>query len=78
MTEKELMKEIGRNIEYCLEDARMSQKELAEEIGVTDAIISYYIKGERMPSLKNIINISYALCCSIDELIGGFNDELII
>lgn len=76
MTENELMKEIGKNIEYCIEDARMSQKELAKHINVSESTISMYIKGERMPTVKNIINISYALCCDIEELVG-FNDELI-
>lgn len=73
MTEKEMLLELGENIKSCMEDANMTQRELANEIGVTEATISYYLRGERMPSLTNIVNIAYALGFGIDEIVNFDN-----
>lgn len=69
MTEIELMQTFGQNLKNMLEDQWMSQKELAEETGISEATISYYANGERMPSMKNVINIAYVLDCDLNELI---------
>lgn len=70
MTEYAILRRFGNNLRDIIEDAWMSQKELSEMTGISEAMISYYIKGERAPSLKNIIRICYALECTYEELIG--------
>lgn len=70
MTEIELMQEIGDNIAYELRECGITQQELADEIGVSKSTISRYIKGEIMPSLKNIINMSFFLDCDIADLVN--------
>lgn len=69
MTEVEFMTKIGNNIKDVLEDSWMTQKELSEETGLSESTISCYIRGTRMPSIKNIVNISLALDCDLTELI---------
>lgn len=69
MTELELMKNFGNNLKEILEDSWMTQKELSEETGLSESMISYYIHGKRMPNMKNIINIALALDCELNELI---------
>lgn len=69
MTELELMREFGENLKAELDDAWMSQKELSEYTGISEATISYYIHGERMPSLKNVINIANALDIEVSDLV---------
>lgn len=69
MTSLDLNIEIGQNIAAALDEYGMTQKELADEIGVSKQTISAYICGERQPSIKNLVNIAYALECRIDDLI---------
>ena len=64
-----LMQIFGDNLAELLEWANTSQKELAEDTGLSESTISRYVRGETMPTLKNIVNIAYALDCDIDELI---------
>ena len=69
MNELELMREFGRRLKYELDQRWMSQKELSLETGLSTSTISYYINGERMPTLKNVLNIAYAIDCSIEDLV---------
>ncbi len=69
MSELEWLDIFGDNLVSLLQDARMSQRELAEATGLSEATISYYIHKRKIPSLKAIVNIAYAFDISIDELI---------
>ena len=69
MTEVEWLDIFGDNLKSMLEHANMTQMELAEYSGLSKAAISRYINKERIPSLRAIINISYALECDVGELI---------
>lgn len=75
MSEFDFMWEIGCNLRDMLKKYKISQRELASKIGVSPATITMYIQAERMPSLKNIINICLALDCDLNELITV--DEII-
>ena len=69
MSELEFMREFGKNLSDLLEDAWMTQTELAEETGLSNSTISYYVNGERMPSAKAIVNIMLVLDCEFEELV---------
>lgn len=75
MTELQLMRDIGENIEMFLEDSNMSQSQLAKEVGISKSTISRYINGEMMPTLKTLINIAYVLLCDVGDLLP--NNEFI-
>lgn len=75
MSELEWMRIFGEKLRFLIKDAWMTQKELAEAIGVTEATISYYINAERMPSVKAIVNISYEFGIEPTELID-FGDTI--
>lgn len=70
MTELEWMKVFGGNLRDILKEYGMTQKDLAEEAGLTEAAISYYIHGQKIPSMKAIVNIANALDLTTDELIN--------
>lgn len=53
----------------------LSQKELADILGVSPSIISAYETGERTPSVDVILSLSYFYNCSTDFLLGRNNDE---
>ena len=69
MTEVEWIDIFANNLRDILKDRKMSQKELANEIWVSEATISRYINKQRMPSIKHILEISYALNIDVNELI---------
>lgn len=52
-----------------------NQTSLAEAAGITQSALSQYLSKKRMPNLRTIINLSYALNMTIDELID-FGDML--
>lgn len=67
-TESEWLNIFAGNLVSLLNDARMSQKELAEITHLSEGTISGYIHKKYMPKPKALINIAYALDISLDEL----------
>lgn len=75
MTEGQWMKIFGDNLREILEERGMSQKELADEAYLSEAAISSYINKRRMPNVRAVLNIWYALGCPIDDIFD-FGDML--
>lgn len=53
-----------------MENANMTQIELAQKIGTTNVTISRYISGERCPRIEIIAQIAKVFNVSIDYLLG--------
>ena len=53
-----------------LESKGITQRELAEAIGVTDTTISRYVCGDRIPKATEIVKIADYLNISADYLLG--------
>ncbi len=68
-------KELGQRILQAIRSKGISQRELAVTIGVTEAVISRYISGERDPKPDVIANIATALHTTSDYLLGIERDE---
>lgn len=47
----------------------MTEVELAEESGLAQSTISSYLNKQKLPGIKAVLNISYALDCEVGELI---------
>lgn len=75
MSEIEWLDIFGDNLNDMLQEARMTQRELADESGLSEATVSGYIHKKKIPGLKAIINMAYALNCPTDELID-FGDRI--
>lgn len=56
------------NLRDVMREAGISQRDLANEIRVTESTISKYLNKQIMPSLKNFMNICYALDCDPTDL----------
>ena len=58
----------------------LSQRNVAQRLGVSPSIISSYETGERTPSVENLLALSYLYHCSTDYLLGreGFKQQTII
>lgn len=61
-----IQKEGGREYIRCI-----SQSELASEMDVNQAIISYYESGDRIPSYENIVKLCKILKCTPNDLMEG-------
>lgn len=66
---------IGKRIEKILEKNNMSQRELANKIGLDESIVSRIIKGIRVPKSDVLANIATALHTTSDYLLGIDNEE---
>lgn len=69
MSELEWLEIFADNLVDILKDYDMSQRELAEKCGVSEGTISSYINKRKMPSIKTIVNMSYVLGITTDDLI---------
>lgn len=54
---------------------RLSQKQVADRLGVSPSIVSGYETGERTPSTEVLLALSYLYNCSTDYLLGRQNGE---
>ena len=60
----------AERLSLLLKEQGISQKELAEVVGVTEASMSRYIHSERIPKSAIIANIATALHTTSDYLLG--------
>ncbi len=61
----------NERLAMLLQRKSMTQKELAEKAGVTEAAMSHYLKGDRTPRATVIARIADALETTVDYLMGG-------
>jgi hypothetical protein len=64
----------NENLKNARERKGMSQKDVAEEIGVAKSTYSLYESGNREPNVQTIKRIADVLNVSADDLLG-LNDE---
>lgn len=63
-------KEIGARLQKLLYEKHMSQRELSERIGVREASVSRYVRGERVPKADVAARIAQALGTTTDYILG--------
>ena len=69
MSEIELLELFSKNLKRMMKEDSISQEELANRIGVSQAMVSRYMTGQCLPSLSTTIKIMDVLFCSLDNLI---------
>ena len=62
---------LGGRIADLLKQNGLNQRELAEQVGVTEVSMSRYISGDRTPKGPVIANIANALHTTSDYLLGS-------
>lgn len=75
MSEREWLDIFADNLVAIMKDRGVTQSQLSDESGIAESSISYYIRGLKTPGIKAIINISYALDCSVADLVD-FGDRI--
>lgn len=63
-------KVFAERLTSLLNTKNMTQKELATNANVTEAAMSYYTRGDRIPRQDVLVRICEALGCSSDYLLG--------
>jgi transcriptional regulator with XRE-family HTH domain len=76
VSELEWLDIFANNLIEILAEARMSQRELADKAGLSESAVSSYIHKVKMPGIKAVVNMAYALHCGVEELID-FGDVII-
>lgn len=62
---------LGNRITKLLNQSNMTQRELASKIHITEASMSRYVKGNRVPKGSTIANIAAVLHTTTDYLLNG-------
>ena len=70
MSQQEWLDIFGNNLANILEEEKISQKELSRLTGLSESTISKYINKLQMPTVRAIINISYALDWSFEDMLN--------
>lgn len=60
---------MNKNLAELLKLKNITQKELAENVGATQAMISYIVKGYKTPSVPLLKRIADYLGVSMDDLV---------
>ena len=68
MSELEWIETFAGNLTEIIKESGYSQREVADMTGIMQSTISKYMNGKMMPSVKNIVNLAYALNCDVREL----------
>ena len=61
--------DIGAKMKQARQDAEVTQKELAEKLGVHQKDISRWENGERTPALETFAKICRILKVSVDDML---------
>ena len=62
---------IGRFIAERRKNANLTQKQLAEKLGITDKAITKWERGVAMPDTSIMLELCDILCISVNELLSG-------
>lgn len=68
MTEKEWLIRFSEKLKDVMEEKGYTQAELAKAIRVSQAAVSAYLRASKLPGVRVILNLSYALDIPVDEL----------
>ena len=68
----------NENLMFARERKKISQKEMAERIGVAKSTYSLYESGNREPNVQTIKKIADILNVSADELLGISDEPITI
>lgn len=59
----------GERIRVLMQNKELTGRELASRVGVSDAMMSYILQGQRDPNVQILVRMSAELECTLDELV---------
>ena len=64
------IEEIQKRLREAIQYSHISQKELAEKLGINPSTVSKYMRLDKYPSLDTFANICDILDVSADDILG--------
>ncbi len=61
---------LSERLQQKRRNMKLSQKEVADAVGVNPSVISNYENGERTPSVEVLVALASLYHCSVDYLLG--------
>ncbi len=58
-----------------IQEKKIRPYHIAKETGISTGLLSAYKRGEKIPSVENLIKIADYLDCSVDFLLDRTNDS---
>ena len=74
ISSEDIKKNISKNITKYREDAGFSQRELAQQLGITPSRISNWEQGANCPTIDILFEVCRALHVSINDIYGVYPD----
>ena len=65
-----MIRGFGERLQTLRKSKNLSQKQVANAIGISASVISNYESSERTPSLENLISLAGFYRCSTEYLLG--------
>lgn len=62
---------LGENVRVRRVRLGMSGKQLADQVGITEPMISHIERGLKMPSVAVCVALAHTLGCTLDDLVMG-------
>lgn len=69
------MSKLNETLSDLISDSELNLKETADKIGICASGLTYYLKGEREPSVETIVKIADYYNRSVDFLLGRENEK---
>lgn len=64
---------LSNKLNKAMQDYGMTQKDLAEKIGITESAMSLYCNGKRIPNVLTVSLMAMALKCELYDLIPFYD-----
>ena len=64
------IKDIQKRLRDEIKNSNLTQKELAEKVGINPSTISKYLRLDKFPAIDTFANICEVLDVSADEILG--------
>lgn len=58
-----------KKIASLVKERGLMHKELADEVGISEAMMSYILRGFKEPSVATLVRLAKALGCKLDDLV---------
>lgn len=68
-TEEQWKKTFGYNLSEMMWRGKFSRDELAEAVGLSEAILSKYVNGKAIPRFHIVERLARTLSCSVDDFL---------
>ena len=65
-----IMVDFGTRLKELRKSAGLTQKQLADRLGITASVVSYYELSERTPSPEVLVKLAGIFHVSVDDMLG--------